>query len=258
VIELSQPILNITKIRKTFGGVIALDGVDMEIEGGKMTMLIGPNGSGKTTLINVVSGFYKPDQGQIIFEGRDITGQPPDKISKYGLVRTFQIPAPFQKLSVMENLLIASNGNPGESFIRAPIKTTWYKKESEIYDRAWKVLDLLDLKLWDQPAGKLSGGQLKLLEVGRVLMTEARMVMIDEPASGLNPTLAHKVFEHLDDIKIRLGLTFLIIEHRLDIALQYVDYVYAMAQGSVISRGKGEDVMNDPKVIEGYLGGTCA
>ena len=131
------------------------------------------------------------------------------------------------------------------------------KKEREIFDRATKVLELLNLKKPDQLAGELSGGQLKLLEVGRVLMTNARMVTLDEPASGLNPTLAHKVFEHLNDIKRNLGLTFLIIEHRLDIALQYVDYVYALANGSVISHGTGDEVMNDPKVIEGYLGGTC-
>jgi branched-chain amino acid transport system ATP-binding protein len=245
-------------VKKTFGGVTALDGVNMNIDKGKMTMLIGPNGSGKTTLINVISGFYKPDEGQILFEGKDITGQPPNRVSLQGLVRTFQVPAPFQQLSVMENLLIASDGNPGESFIRAPVKSMWQKKEKEIYERAWKILELVNLKLPDQVAGNLSGGQLKLLEVGRALMTGARTVMLDEPASGLNPTLAHKVFGHLDDIKEKFGITFLIIEHRLDIALQYVDYVYAMARGAVISHGEGEKVMNDPKVIEGYLGGTCA
>lgn len=254
---MSQTILTVSNIKKTFGGVTALTDVNMEIESGKMTMMIGPNGSGKTTLINVISGFYKPDQGKVIFEGKDITGKAPNEVAKQGLVRTFQVPAPFQKLSVMENLLIASVGNPGESFFRAPIPSMWMKKEREIFDRATKVLELLNLKKPDQLAGELSGGQLKLLEVGRVLMTNARMVTLDEPASGLNPTLAHKVFEHLNDIKRNLGLTFLIIEHRLDIALQYVDYVYALANGSVISHGTGDEVMNDPKVIEGYLGGTC-
>jgi branched-chain amino acid transport system ATP-binding protein len=254
VIGLSQTVLKVANIRKTFGGVVALQGVNMDIEGGKMTMLIGPNGSGKSTLINVISGFYKPDEGNVSFEGRDITGLSPNKICDLGLVRTFQVPAPFQKLSVMENLLIAAPGNPGESFLKAPIRSTWCKKELEIYERAQEVLRLINLKLPEQAAGNLSGGQLKLLEVGRVLMTGAKMVMMDEPASGLNPTLAHQVFEHLEDIKEKLGLTFLIIEHRLDIALKYVDYVYAMAQGAVISQGKGDEVMNDPKVIEGYLG----
>jgi branched-chain amino acid transport system ATP-binding protein len=254
---LSQPILKVANIRKTFGGVTALNGVNMEIDKGKMTMMIGPNGSGKTTLINVISGFYKPDEGQVLFEGRNITGKPPNEVSKEGLVRTFQIPAPFQKLSVMENMLMACDGNPGESFVKALLRSTWIKKESEAYERARKILELLNLKLPDQLAGELSGGQLKLMELGRALMTNARMVALDEPASGLNPTLAHKIFEHLDEIKMSFGLTFLIVEHRLDIALQYVDYVYAMADGSIVSHGKGEEVMNDPKVIEGYLGGKC-
>lgn len=250
-----SPILNVREIRKTFGGLCALDRVDVDVGEGQMTMLIGPNGSGKTTLLNVISGFYKPDGGRVIFEGRDITGMPPDRISKTGLVRTFQVPSPFPKLSVLENLLIAADGNPGEGFMRAPIKPMWIKKEEEILGRALQNLDLLDLRhLMDSPAGTLSGGQLKLLEVGRALMTGARLVMMDEPASGLNPTLAHKVFDHLDKIKKDLNITFLIIEHRLDIALRYVDYVYAMANGTVISQGRGDEVMADPKVIEGYLG----
>jgi len=254
---LSQTILKVSNVRKTFGGVTALDGVNMEIDKGKMTMLIGPNGSGKTTLINVISGFYKPDDGHVLFEDRDITGKPPHEVSGQGLIRTFQVPAPFKKLSVMENLLMAKEGNPGESFLKAMIKPAWIRKEKEGHERALKILELLRLQLPDQLAGELSGGQLKLLEIGRALMTNARMVAMDEPASGLNPTLAHKIFEHLAEIKTSFGLTFLIIEHRLDIALQYVDYVYAMANGSVISQGKGEEVMNDPKVIEGYLGGVC-
>ena len=138
---MSQPILKVENIKKTFGGVTALNGVNMEIERKKMTMMIGPNGSGKTTLVNVISGFYKPDEGKVTFKGKDITGKLPNEILRAGLVRTFQVPAPFQKLSVMENLLIASQGNPGESFIRAPITSTWIKKEREIYEKALKVLE---------------------------------------------------------------------------------------------------------------------
>ncbi|MDI9644841.1 MAG: ABC transporter ATP-binding protein [Candidatus Verstraetearchaeota archaeon] len=252
---MSQPILSAKGIRKAFGGLCALGGVDIEVSPRMMTMLIGPNGSGKTTFLNVVSGFYKPDGGNILFEGKEITGMPPERISKMGLVRTFQVPSPFQKLSVLENLLIAGDRNPGESFLWAPLRRAWINREREIYETAMRNLELLNLShLKDEPAGTLSGGQLKLLEVGRALMTGAKMIMMDEPASGLNPTLAHKVFEHLEKVKKEAGLTFLIIEHRLDIALQYVDYVYAMANGTVISRGKGEEVMSDPRVIEGYLG----
>jgi branched-chain amino acid transport system ATP-binding protein len=254
---LPQKILKVSNVKKTFGGVIALNGVNMEIDKGQMTMLIGPNGSGKTTLINVISGFYRPDEGHVLFEDKEITGKLPREVSRQGLIRTFQVPAPFRKLSVMENLLMAKEENPGESFLKAMIKPTWAKKERESHEQALRILELLQLQLPDQLAGELSGGQLKLLEIGRALMTNARMLALDEPASGLNPTLAHKIFERLAEIKTNFGITFLIIEHRLDIALQYVDYVYAMANGAVISHGRGEEVMNDPKVIEGYLGGVC-
>lgn len=248
-------ILVAKEVRKTFGGLVALDNVTVKVEKGTLTMLIGPNGSGKTTLINVISGFYKPDRGSISFEGRDITSLPPNKIYELGLVRTFQIPSPFTKLSVLENLLMASS-NPGESFSKALLRRFWQGKEEEETEKAFKIMELLELmKLWDQPAHTLSGGQLKLLEVGRALMSGARLILMDEPASGVNPTLAHKVFSHLVDIKRRLGVTFLLVEHRLEIALKYVDYVYAMSQGRIISQGAGEQVLKDPRVVEGYLGG---
>jgi branched-chain amino acid transport system ATP-binding protein len=250
-----KSILVTKEIRKSFGGLVALDGIDIEVERGRLTMLIGPNGSGKTTLINVISGFYKPDRGHINFEGKDITGWPPNKIHELGIVRTFQIPSPFIKLSVLENLLISSP-NPGESFAKALIKKFWTKKEEDEIERAFKIMEFLELShLWNQPAHTLSGGQLKLLEVGRALMSGAKLILMDEPASGINPTLAHKVFSHLVEIKDKLGITFLLVEHRLEIALQYIDYVYAMVQGKIISKGTGEEVLEDSKVIEGYLGG---
>jgi branched-chain amino acid transport system ATP-binding protein len=250
-----EPIMVVKEVRKSFGGLVALDGVSMEVERGKLTMLIGPNGSGKTTLINVISGFYKPDGGRVFFKGVDITGLPPNKIYDLGMVRTFQIPSPFIKLSVLENLLVASR-SPGERFITAPIKKFWVAKEEEDVEKAFEIMELLELShLWDSPAQTLSGGQLKLLEVGRALMTGAKLILMDEPASGINPALAHKVFTHIIKVKDELGVTFFIVEHRLEIAVQYVDYVYAMAQGKVISQGTCEKVLKDPKVIEGYLGG---
>ncbi len=219
-------------------------------------MLIGPNGSGKTTLINVVSGFYKPDEGKVMFNGKDITGFPPHKVFKLGLVRTFQIPSPFIKLTVLENLLLAHPDNPGETFLKAPFRKAWVKEEEEAVEKAFKLLKILELSdLWDQPSNELSGGQLKLLEMGRALMTGANMILMDEPASGVNPALAHRLFSHLVKIKNELGVTFLIVEHRLEVATKYVDYVYAMVQGKVVSKGSAEEVLTDPNVIEGYLGG---
>ncbi|RLF15871.1 MAG: ABC transporter ATP-binding protein [Thermoprotei archaeon] len=248
--------LAIRGVRKSFGGLKALDGVDMDVNKGSLTMLIGPNGSGKTTLINVISGFYRPDEGKVLFEGKDITGLPPHKIFHMGLVRTFQVPSPFIKLTVLENLLTAYPGNPGESFLKAPFRKAWAKKEEEAVERAFRIMELLELDhLWDQPSYALSGGQLKLLEIGRALMTGARMILLDEPASGVNPALAHKLFSHLVKVKDELGVTFFIIEHRLEIAAKYVDYVYAMVQGRVISQGSADHVLKDPAVIEGYLGG---
>lgn len=242
-------------MRKYFGGLAALDGVDLEVRDGLVTMIVGPNGSGKTTLINTVSGFYKPDSGRIFFNGADITGWPPHKVFKTGLVRTFQIPEPFQKLTVLENMLVA-RGGPGEGFLGSLFRRSWAGAEERNVEDAFRILELLSLdRLWDRRASELSGGQLKLLEVGRALMSGARMLLMDEPIAGVNPSLAHEVFGHLLEVKKRLGVDLLLVEHKLDIALQYVDYVYAMDRGRVIAEGPPDQVINDKRVIEAYLGG---
>ncbi len=249
------PILEIRNIEKSFGNLRALDGVSFEVEPKKVTILIGPNGSGKTTLINVVSGFYKPDSGEVLFDGAMATGLPPYKLYAKGLARTFQIPNLFTKLTVLENVLVADKGNPGESFVKSLFKRAWVNKESEATERALKVLELLGLApIWDMPAAQLSGGQMKLLEMGRVLMSGSRLILLDEPISGVNPTLAHEIFGRILKLRDELGVTFLVVEHRLDIALSYVDAVTAMAFGKVVAAGKPELVMTDPKVIEAYLG----
>lgn len=243
-------------VRKTFGGVIALDEVNLYVPREKLTMIIGPNGSGKTTLLNVISGFLTPDKGRILYRGSDITGLPPHIINKLGLVRTFQIPHPFTNLTVLENLLVSSRLNPGESFARAPFKRSWISFERKDYEKAMKILEELKLDhLAHAKANTLSGGQMKLLEIGRALMNDADTILMDEPAAGVNPTLAHNIFTKIRELIRERKLTFLIIEHRLDIALQYVDYVYAMARGRVISKGEPEKVVNDPLVIESYLSG---
>ena len=249
-------ILRTEDVVKSFGGVKALNGVDIGVREGSITMIIGPNGSGKTTLINVITGLYKPDNGRIFFNGREITGLPPHEIYRLGLVRTFQIPQPFMKLTVLENLLVAYPDNPGEGFFKALRKRRWLKAEEEAVEKAFRILKLLKLDhLWDQQSSKLSGGQMKLLEVGRALMSNARLLAMDEPAAGVNPVLAHEVFARFRELKDKLGITFLLIEHRLEIALQYTDYVYAMANGVVVSEGVPERVMADPEVINAYLGG---
>jgi len=247
--------LSVERLTKTFGGLVALDNVFISIDKGT-SLLIGPNGSGKTTLINVVTGIYRPDMGRITFNGQSIQGWPPHRVYGTGLVRTFQIPLPFLKLTVLENVLTAHRDNPGESFLRAPLRSAWFKKEMEIVDRAFELLQLLSLDhLWNEPASNLSGGQMKLLEIARALMSGAKMIMMDEPIAGVNPVLAHQILSHTLELRDRFGGIFMSVEHRLDIALQYVDYVYAMDKGRVVSQGAPDQVMNDPRVIESYLGG---
>ncbi len=248
-------ILEVQDVNKSFGRLQALDGVSLDVEEQTISILIGPNGSGKTTLINVVSGFYKPDAGRVLYAGQDITGSPPYKVYAMGIARTFQIPSLFWKLTVLENLLVAEKNNPGERFGRSLLRRWWMKSEAEAIEKASKTLQLLGLSaLWDKPAYNLSGGQMKLLEIGRALMSDAKLLLLDEPISGVNPTLAHEIFGKLIKLRDELRITFFIVEHRLDIALSYVDHINAMAYGKLIASGPPENVMADQKVIEAYLG----
>ncbi len=233
-----------------------LDGIDMELEAGKLYQLIGPNGSGKTTLINVVSGLLKPDDGTIIFDGNDITQKRLFETYKTGLVRTWQIPQPFVSLTTMENFLISSNKNSGESFLMAPFKSKWKNDEKEITDNAVEIMEMVSLIEKNNTLSQnLSGGQQKLLELGRAMMSGAKMIMMDEPIAGVNPTLAHEIFDKISKLCKKQKLTFLIIEHRLDIALQYANHVFAMDKGVIIAEGNSDEVIKHPKVVESYLGG---
>ena len=248
-------ILSISGIRKHFGGLTVLDGVDMDIEQGKLYQLIGPNGSGKTTLINVISGLLKPDDGKIIFDGNDITQKGLFDTYKTGLVRTWQIPQPFSTLTTMENFMISSSGNSGESFLLAPLKSKWKSDEKRISDKAMEVMDMVSLvEQKDIPSQNLSGGQQKLLELGRAMMSGASMILMDEPIAGVNPTLAHEIFKKISNLCKKQKITFLIVEHRLDIALQYADYVFAMNKGKIIAQGTSDEVIKHPEVVESYLG----
>jgi len=250
-------VLEVEGLVKKFGELRALDGVTLGVPRGKITLLIGPNGSGKTTLINVVSGVYSPDDGRVIFDGEDITRLPPHERFKRGLVRSFQIPRLLSGLTVLENTAFARHGNPGEGVISGILRRVWGKFEEETIRRASRMISFTKIKhLWDRRPGELSGGQMKLLEVARVMMPDKpKLVLMDEPTAGVNPVLAHEIFQFIRSIKEREGLTFLIVEHRLDIAVDYADYAYAMASGRVIAEGKPREVLEHPKVIESYLGG---
>ena len=249
-------LLSVQDVRKSFGNLHALDGISLQVDERKVSILIGPNGSGKSTLINVVSGLYSPDSGNVIFDSIDVTGFAPHKLYKMGIARTFQIPALFWNLTVLENLLIAEKNNPGERFLRSLLNSFWKDSERKAMEKASRILELLGLSgLWNQPSFKLSGGQMKLVEIGRALMSDAKLLLLDEPVSGVNPTLAHEIFSRILKLRDELGLTFFIVEHRLDIALKYVDEIFAMALGKLIASGLPDEVMNNKKVIEAYLGG---
>ncbi len=247
-------VLETSGLRKSFGALRAVDDVSMSVRDSMITLIIGPNGSGKTTLINTIAGVYKPDSGKVKFRGIDITGWPPYKINELGLVRTFQIPQPFTKLTVIENLLISSRDIDRVSISKNLLRK-WIEKESNLVKEAFNILKFLNLdKVWDHYAYELSGGQLKLLELGRALINKAKLIIMDEPIAGVAPTLAHSILGFMRKAITEYNVTFLIIEHRLDIALKYVDFVYAMHRGRIISSGVPDEVIKDPKVIESYLG----
>ncbi len=249
-----QPVLSVKNLTKRFGEFKAVNNLSMDIERGMITLLIGPNGSGKTTLLNCVSGLLDYDEGEVFFHGENVSKEKTHRLVEKGLVRTFQISSPFTRLTLLENLLASYGGNPGESFIWSPFSKKWIDDEKDAIERAYSVLDLLEItELAEDPAYTLSGGQLKLLEIGRALMTDAKMILADEPAGSVSVPLAQKIFSHIRNLSRDKGMDFLLVEHRLDVASQYVDYVYAMDQGGVLAHGEPMEVFENVKVIESYL-----
>jgi branched-chain amino acid transport system ATP-binding protein/neutral amino acid transport system ATP-binding protein len=240
---------------RSFYGVRALSGVDLAVEPHRITGLIGPNGAGKTTLFNCISGVVPPDSGMVRFAGRDITGWRPDRIAGAGLVRTFQIARGFPRLSVYENLLLYGDRQPGEAVTAAVLRRPAVaRRESELIDRAHGVARRLNLvRVLNDPAASLSGGQKKLLEIGRVLMAGPRLIMLDEPVAGVNPTLAREIAEHLRGL-VAEGLTILLIEHHMDTIAQLCDHVVVLAEGRNLAEGGFADLARDARVQEAYMG----
>jgi ABC-type branched-subunit amino acid transport system ATPase component len=251
----SRPLLDVAGLRRSFYGVRALDGVDLQVARGTITGLIGPNGAGKTTLFHCVSGLIPPEAGRVVFDGQDITGWSPDRITGRGLVRTFQIARGFPRLSVLENLLLYGDRQPGEALWKAVLRPRRAaRRERELEARAFAVARRLNLtRVVNDPAAALSGGQKKLLELGRALMTDPRLVLLDEPIAGVNPTLAREIGEHLLALRAE-GLTFLIIEHHMDVIARLCDPVVVMAEGRHLAQGGFAEVAADARVQEAYLG----
>jgi ABC-type branched-subunit amino acid transport system ATPase component len=250
------PLLEVRALRRAFYGVTALDGVDLSVARGTITGLIGPNGAGKTTLFNCVSGLVPPDGGRVSFDGADITGWAPHRVTARGLVRTFQVARGFPRLSVLENLLLYGARQPGETLWRAIARTPGVaRRERALRERALAVAARLRLSpLLDAPASDLSGGQKKLLELGRALMTEPKLIMLDEPIAGVNPALAAELASHLQALTRESGVTFLVIEHHLDVIARLCDPVIVMAEGRHLAEGTFAQVAADERVQAAYLG----
>ena len=249
-----DPILTIDGVKRTFGGLTAVDVDHLEIPRGAITALIGPNGAGKTTLFNLLTGFDKPDQGSWHFMGTALSGVPSFKVAKMGQVRTFQLTKALSLLTVLENMKLGAKGQAGESIFRALFPFIWRKQDQEIEQKALELLKRfkLDAKK-DDFAASLSGGQRKLLEMARALMTDPVLVMLDEPMAGVNPALTQSLLEHVLDLK-KQGMTVLFVEHDMHMVRHIADWVVVMAEGRVVAEGPADTVMKEQAVIDAYLG----
>ena len=248
--------LKINNLNKNFGGLKAVNNVTLKVNQGSITGLIGPNGAGKTTLFNTIAGVYLPNNGEIFLEDNNITGLKPHELFNLGILRTFQIAHEFSSLTVLENLMMVPNKQLGENLIYAWFKNNLVKKqEEEIRAKAIEVIDFLNLShLTQELAGNLSGGQKKLLELGRTMMVDSKLVLLDEVGAGVNRTLLNEISDAIIRLNKEKNYTFFVIEHDMDLIEKICDPVIVMAEGSVLFEGKFTEVKSNEEVIEAYLG----
>ncbi len=247
--------LELEGLTKSFGGLAVVRDTSFMVQRGEIVGLIGPNGAGKTTVFNLIAGALAPDAGHVRFEGRDITGWSPEDVARAGLVRTFQVPRLFEDLSVVENLLVAAPAQSGETFWKVWLRPGLIgREETAIEERAWETLELLGLaRHANSLATQLSGGQKKLLELGRALMVGPSLVLLDEPVAGVSPTLMVEIGDRLATLRKR-GLTLLIVEHKMDFIMGLSDRLYVMAMGSVLAHGTPAEIRANQAVLDAYLG----
>ncbi|RWB08192.1 MAG: ABC transporter ATP-binding protein [Mesorhizobium sp.] len=256
--ETRAPVLTARNVVRRFGGLVAVNDVSFDVKAGEILGLIGPNGAGKTTMFDLLAGSILPTSGEILLNGTPISGEAAHLRIGHGLGRTFQIPRPLPNLTLIENIMLAAQGQAGEKLL-ANFITPWRVAAQERAART-KALELLELvtltHLAHEPARVLSGGQRKLLELARVMMADPAIILLDEPAAGVNATLLEVIIDRIRDINAR-GITFLLIEHNIDMVTRLCHRVLVMASGQLLSEGTAEEVARDPRVIEAYLGGAA-
>lgn len=252
-----EVVLSVSGLSKSFGGLQAVRGVDFSVERGAIVGLIGPNGAGKTTTFNMIAGELPPSKGKVTLLGEDITGQRTDQLYYKGLMRTFQLSHEYARMTALENLAVAAPDQTGES-----IWSSWFAgsktraREAEVIELARDTLEFLGLThVSHELAGNLSGGQKKLLEIGRTMMNDSKVVLLDEPGAGVNPTLMRKVAEMIEQLNQERGYTFCIIEHDMDMIARLCGKVIVLAEGQVLMEGTMDEVRNDERVIDAYFGG---
>jgi len=249
-----DPILIADGVKRTFGGLTAVDVAHVEIPRNAITALIGPNGAGKTTFFNLLTGFDKPDEGKWEFDGRSLAHVPAYRVARMGLIRTFQLTKALGLLTVMDNMKLGAKSQTGENLFRSVLPFLWRKQDEEIEAKAVDLLTRfkLDAKKEDY-AASLSGGQRKLLEMARALMSDPTLVMLDEPMAGVNPALTQSLLDHILDLKAQ-GMTVLFVEHDMHMVRHIADWVIVMAEGKIVAEGDPHTVMQNPAVIDAYLG----
>ncbi|WP_265110564.1 ABC transporter ATP-binding protein [Halosolutus halophilus] len=256
--ESESAILRVSNLEKRFGGIVAVDSASFEIERGSMTGLIGPNGAGKSTTFDLITGVYRADAGRVIFEGEDVTDLRPQQLVDRGLVRTFQISRELSGMTVLENMLLAFQGQLGESLWRTVtpgVRRSLVAQERELLERTWETLELFEIEhLAHEDAANLSGGQRKLLELARALLTDPKMLLLDEPMASVNPTLEKNLLDRIHELRSQ-GYTFLLVEHDMDVIMNNCETVIVMHQGQVLSQGTPAEIQGDERVVDAYLGG---